>query len=444
MSMAVESYLHEEMKPYPFCPGCGHGVIMDALNAALVALQLDPRQIVVVVDIGCVALTREYWDTNWFLGLHGRSVTYATGIKLANPSLTVIVLIGDGGIGIGGHHLLNAARRNVGLTVVVFNNLNFGMTGGEHSVTTPQAAITATTAYGHLERPLDVCAMMVVSGAGFVARTTAFDANLGDMLTKAVQNEGFSLVDVWEPCTSYFVPNNRFGRKQMDATLADLGFPTGILHQESRPEYSRAYRQALAGEVGRPISAAPAFVPKYSHQVKSRLSCVVAGAAGRKIISAATLFSEGAMLCGLWVSQRSDYPVAVKSGYSVSEVTLSPEEIMCPGGSKPDRMAVLFPEGLTRAQPAIDKLAAEDILYLSADLPPVQTRARRVILDFNRAGPWRNRKAYWAVMALAHILRHEGLFPVAALEEAAATHRDSAEENLAAIKASERLDSPGV
>jgi pyruvate/2-oxoacid:ferredoxin oxidoreductase beta subunit len=453
----VTSYLHEEIKPYPFCPGCGHGPILDALNSALVALQPDPRQIVVVVDIGCVALTREYWKTNWFLGLHGRSVTYATGIKLANPSLKVIVLIGDGGLGIGGHHLINAARRNIGLTVVVFNNLNFGMTGGEHSVTTPQAAVTATTAYGHLERPLDVCALMAASGASFVARTTTFDANLADLLTQALRNEGFSVVDVWEPCTSYFVPNNRFGRKQMESTLAGLGFSTGIVGQVPRPEYGSAYRAAVAAEAGRPISAPVACEPRYGHQVKSGIKIVVAGAAGKKIISAVTLFCEAAMLCGLWAGQRSDYPVAVGSGYSVSEVVLSPEESPVGEGLKPsptgrlqrtaptpDRLVVLFPEGLRRVRPAIERLAADDILYLAAGLPPVPTQARTVLLDFARTGSWLNRKETWALMALAHVLRREGLFPLQALVDAASAHADSAAAFLAAIAASEQIDTLGA
>ena len=100
---------------------------------------------VIVSDIGCAGLSDQYFSTSAFHGLHGRSITYATGIKLARPELTVIVIMGDGGTGIGGAHLINAARRNVGITVLVFNNLNFGMTGGQHSTTTPEGAITATT-----------------------------------------------------------------------------------------------------------------------------------------------------------------------------------------------------------------------------------------------------------------------------------------------------------
>ncbi len=143
-------------------------------------LGLDPAQTVIVSDIGCQGLGDQYFATNAFHGLHGRSIAYATGIKLADPDLKVIVLIGDGGTGIGGAHLLNAARRNIGLTVLVFNNFNFGMTGGEHSVTTPPGGITATTRGGNLERPLDLCATVAVNGAGFAWRGTAFDRDLAD------------------------------------------------------------------------------------------------------------------------------------------------------------------------------------------------------------------------------------------------------------------------
>ena len=172
---SIDTYLDDAMLPLPFCPGCGHRAILRALDKALVVQQWDRRSVVIVTDIGCVGLSDRYFTTNAFHGLHGRSITYATGIKLANPELHVIVLIGDGGCGIGGNHLINAARRNVGLTVLVANNFNFGMTGGQHSVLTPHQAITSTTRAGNLERPLDLCATVNVCGAGFVARSTTFD-----------------------------------------------------------------------------------------------------------------------------------------------------------------------------------------------------------------------------------------------------------------------------
>ena len=162
------SYRNE--RAYPFCPGCGHGPILDALDRALVKRGVDPAEIVIVSDIGCSGLSDQYFKTSAFHGLHGRSITYATGIKLANPDLEVVVVMGDGGTGIGGAHLINAARRNVGITVIVMNNLNFGMTGGQHSTTTPAGAITTTTPLGNLESPLDICGTAGVNGAAMAYR----------------------------------------------------------------------------------------------------------------------------------------------------------------------------------------------------------------------------------------------------------------------------------
>ena len=165
-------------RPYPFCPGCGHGPVLDRLNEALVDVGSAPEDVVIVSDIGCSGLSDQYFATSAFHGLHGRSITYATGIKLANPELTVIVIMGDGGTGIGGTHLISAARRNIGITVLVMNNMNFGMTGGQHSTTTFENAVTSTTPGGNLEHPLDVCATVGVNGAAYVYRGTSFDEDL--------------------------------------------------------------------------------------------------------------------------------------------------------------------------------------------------------------------------------------------------------------------------
>src|ERR1035437_7513715 len=119
------TYMTKGGKFLPFCPGCGHERLLKELDRALTLLQLDPRKIVIVTDIGCIGLADQYFKTNAFHGLHGRSLTYATGLKLARPELTVITLIGDGGCGIGGAHLLSAARRNVDVTLIVANNFNY-------------------------------------------------------------------------------------------------------------------------------------------------------------------------------------------------------------------------------------------------------------------------------------------------------------------------------
>jgi pyruvate/2-oxoacid:ferredoxin oxidoreductase beta subunit len=342
----ITTYLDEKTLPFPFCPGCGHSTIVKALDAALVQRQIDPHQLVLVTDIGCQGLSDKFFATNAFHGLHGRSLTYATGIKLANPDLHVVALIGDGGCGIGGHHLLNAARRNVGMTVIVFNNMNFGMTGGEHSVTTPPDALTVTTPHGNLEQPLDICATVAVNGAGFVARTTAFDKSLPDLIAEAMQVDGFALIDVWELCTAYFAPANQFKKETLEKTLETLDFRTGILQRRERPEYSRAYRAAHQSELHQPTLEPHPLEAKYQSALTGRQGWVIAGAAGQKVGTAAAAFCRGAILSGLWASQHNDYPVTVKSGHSTADVILSAEPILHMGITQPDVMAVLFAEGL--------------------------------------------------------------------------------------------------
>jgi len=440
-NQAVMTYLDETLLPYFFCPGCGHSLITDHLNATLVKLQLDPHKVVIVTDIGCSGLADKYFTTNAFHGLHGRSVTYATGIKMANPKLKVIVLMGDGGCGIGGHHLINAARRNIGVTVVVFNNFNYGMTGGEHSVTTPPGGLTSSTPFGQLEHPMDICQTVAVNGASFVARTTSFHKGLPDLLVAAIQNEGFSLVDIWELCTAYYVPNNRFSKSLLESTLTTLNFPTGIIHQSARPEYSQAYRQSVAEEAGKkPMPALP-IQPRYKSDLDRRLGIVIAGAAGKKINSAATLLCRGALLSGLWATQRNDYPVTVKSGHSVSEVIFAPEEVLYTGIRKPEVMLLLFKEGLSTVRSQLAAMIEEDRLFINSELLPIQTRAKIIPIDFKQTGCWANKKEYWAMIALANVLKEMHIYPLEAFKEAVSERSEFAEENLAAIEAGERLES---
>lgn len=436
LSVERTTYIDESTLPFPFCPGCGHSLILKALDAALVSLNIDPHRLVIVTDIGCQGLSDKYFVTNAFHGLHGRSVTYASGIKLIDPDLHVIVLIGDGGCGIGGHHLLNAARRNIGLTVLVFNNFNFGMTGGEHSVTTPPNALTITSLTGNLEQPLDICSTVGVNGAGFVARSTVFDKGLSGLIAEAIQHDGFALVDIWELCTAYFAPNNQFKKKSIDATLEQLGFELGILRRNDRPEYSRAYRVANAGQQGKPTLAPRPLTPSYSSDLDHQQSWVIAGSAGQKIGSAAAAFCRGAILSGLQTTQHSDYPVTVKTGHSVADVILSPEPILHLGVTHPDVMIVLFPEGLAKERKRIAQMGVDSTLYIAADLLPVETQARVVALDFN---PVRQHKMYWGLMAIARILAETGAYPVAAYREAVGHSKAYAAENVAALDAAANI-----
>lgn len=405
--------------PYPFCPGCGHGPILDHLNAALVTLQLDPRQVVIVSDIGCSGLSDQYFATSAFHGLHGRSITYATGIKLARPELTVVVVMGDGGTGIGGAHLLSAARRNIGLTVLVFNNMNYGMTGGQHSATTPMGAITATTPGGNLERPLDVCATASVNGASFVYRGTSFDADLTERIADGIRHPGFAVLDIWEPCTAYFVPRNRLTKKALFETLAQLGFATGILQRREGPEYAAALRAAHAGERGAPPLAVRPIAPHFTSPLDRRYRVVLAGSAGGRVGSAARLLARAAIRSGLYAAQRNDYPVTVKTGYSTSELVLGPAPIDYAGVTSPDLLVVLSGDGRRQARRYLERMDDRGEVLAVAECLPIETRARVTPLDFAAAGV-RLHASQHALAAVAALVARTNLVSAEALDEAVA------------------------
>ena len=445
----ITTYMNPAAMPLPFCPGCGHRAVVQALDQALVSLQWSPRSVVLVTDIGCIGLADGYFCTNAFHGLHGRSVTYATGIKLANPDLHVIVLIGDGGCGIGGNHLLNAARRNVGVCVLVANNLNFGMTGGEHSVLTPHGAITSTTRGGNLERPLDVCATVGVCGAGFVARSTVFDRQLPGLIARALQHQGFSLVDIWELCTAYYSPNNRFNKRAMFELLEYGGWATGVLDENDRPEYAHALRQQAMSAAGRDGKAGQKAMrgrllePRFAAHIDGRFRMVIAGAAGGKVRSAGHLLGQGGLLSGLYATQRDDYPVTVMAGHSVCEVVLDTMPIGYTGIVRPNVLALVAEEGRARAMSWLTAMTAEDRAYIAKDLLDargVETEAQVVPLHFDKSRIRATRQNR-AILAAGAILRRERVYDFEALEAAVReTQRpEIAAANLKALEASAAL-----
>ena len=421
--------------PYPFCPGCGHHSILDQLSKALLVLQLDPTKVVLVTDIGCSGLSDQYFVTSAFHGLHGRSITYATGIKLARPDLTVIVVMGDGGTGIGGAHLINAARRNIGLTVLVFNNFNFGMTGGQHSTTTPTGAVTSTTPGGNLERPLDICATVAANGAGFVWRGTNFDHDLTARIVEAVKADCFALLDIWELCTAYFVPNNQASKKTLTTILDGLGFKAGLLHRAGHPEYAKAYREATLAERGKPLPAPRPITPLFASPLDRTFRLVVAGSAGGKIKSAARLVGEAALLSGLWAAQRDDYPITVMTGHSIAELVFSPREIDYAAITRPDAMVLLSKDGVAKVGRQLAAMTPTDRVFALAEVADVKTAARVEVIDPARI-PASLGKGTVALYSLARALDSLRVSPVEALL-AAAERQESrhAEKNAAAIRA---------
>jgi 2-oxoglutarate ferredoxin oxidoreductase subunit beta len=418
--------------PYPFCPGCGHGPILDRLNEAMIKLDLDPAKVVIVSDIGCSGLSDQYFVTSAFHGLHGRSTTYATGIKLANPDLEVIVIMGDGGTGIGGTHLISAARRNIGITVIVMNNLNFGMTGGQHSTTTPEGGITSTTPLGNLEHPLDICATVGVNGAAYVYRGSSFDTDLADRFAAAMTKPGFALLDVWDLCTAYYVRSNKFTRAGMEDSMRSWGFEPGLLYDRETAEYSTGYRAAHSAIVGTaPVGARPVPVG-FAHALDRPMSLVVAGSAGGKVRSASRLVALGGIRSGLWAAQRDDYPVTVKSGHSVSELWIAPDEMPLTTVTSPDVLAIISSDGFGKAGQYLGAMTASDLVLTIPDHGDLETEARIVVID-PKAAEKRIPKTSMGLVYLSAALASTNPYPLDALREAAGAG-SFAEVNLEAVE----------
>jgi 2-oxoglutarate ferredoxin oxidoreductase subunit beta len=206
----IREYLRAEMLPSIFCSGCGNGNVLNYTLRAIDELRIDIDKVVFVSGIGCSSRLPGYIDADGLHTTHGRAIAFATGIKTANPELTVIIFTGDGDCaGIGGNHLIHAARRNVDLTVIEMNNYNYGMTGGQLSPTTPIEGRTTTSPFGNLEEPFDLAALVVGAGAPFVARwTMGYPYETIETIKRGIQKKGFSFIEILTPCPTGYTPES--------------------------------------------------------------------------------------------------------------------------------------------------------------------------------------------------------------------------------------------
>jgi 2-oxoglutarate ferredoxin oxidoreductase subunit beta len=213
VTQLIHHYLrHNKKFPHVFCPGCGHGIVLGSLVRSIHELGLPKDDVVLVAGIGCSGRIPAYVDFNTVHTTHGRALTFATGIKMANPKLKVIAVMGDGdAFSIGGNHLIHAARRNIGITALVLNNNIYGMTGGQCSATTPYGAFSQTSPYGQMEKSFDIVEMAKAAGANGVSRGTVFHVNMLDKLIRsAIERPGFNLVEAMTPCHTQFGRKNKF------------------------------------------------------------------------------------------------------------------------------------------------------------------------------------------------------------------------------------------
>lgn len=263
----VHKYLrHDKKFPHVWCPGCGNGILLGALIRAIDRTGFQKDDIVMVSGIGCSGRISVYVDFNTVHSTHGRALTFATGIKLANPRLKVIVIMGDGdATAIGGNHFIHAARRNINITAIVLNNSIYGMTGGQYSPTTPYGALATTSLYGNIEHAFSIAELAGMAGASMVARGTVYNAAMLDaLIEKAILKRGFSVVEVISHCHTQYGRRNKLGgavemlrwqkenavrvEKAAEMTEEELKgkFTVGVLVDRDLPIYTQEYKKVRA------------------------------------------------------------------------------------------------------------------------------------------------------------------------------------------------------
>jgi 2-oxoglutarate ferredoxin oxidoreductase subunit beta len=261
-----DKYLRKDKLPHIWCPGCGHGIVLKSLLRAIDNKELSKNDLCMVSGIGCSSRTPGYVDFNTLHTIHGRAFSFATGLKLAKPSLKMIVTTGDGdAMAIGGNHFIHTCRRNIDMLIIVYSNAIYGMTGGQSSPTTPIGSIATTARYGNMEPPFDICEMAKAAGATFVARGTAYHTQeLERTFTEALGHKGTAVVEVIDSCPVYFgrmnkqrsasemmeniEKNGTVSIKQVDKLPAEKTegkLVRGILHRVDRPEYCEQYDRLI-------------------------------------------------------------------------------------------------------------------------------------------------------------------------------------------------------
>jgi 2-oxoglutarate ferredoxin oxidoreductase subunit beta len=265
-SEITHEYLRPKKKfPNVWCAGCGNGIVMGALIRAIHNLGLNKDDVAVVSGIGCSSRMPVYLDFCTLHTTHGRAIAFATGVKFAKPRMKVIVITGDGdALAIGGNHFIHASRRNIDLTVILINNKIYGMTGGQCAPTTPGGAFATTAPYGNHEKQFDVVDLATGAGASYVARGTVYHVvQLEKLIEGALTKKGFSVVDVFSNCHTYYGRFNKEGdsvamigwmkkhampiqaaRKLPPEKMKDK-FITGLIHETDVTEFTAEYQKLI-------------------------------------------------------------------------------------------------------------------------------------------------------------------------------------------------------
>jgi pyruvate/2-oxoacid:ferredoxin oxidoreductase beta subunit len=362
MEVGVSDNLFATGAPDPWCPGCGHTPGVRALQEAL-ARRFAPQDVVLVTDIGCIGMADGLFRSHTVHGLHGRAPALGAGIAITlDPTKKTVVLMGDGGAAIGLQHILECARLNVDLTLVVANNQNYGMTGGQHSAYTCEGVTTTTTPGGTTQAPFRLCELVAPLGV-FRARVLATSKELPDVFERALAHRGFALVETMNYCPSYT------GKMNPETLTPRAMAPFFEAHGLSFGEWPATTPVAPYRFVAAPQPRAPQPIraTHASPRLDGAVRVLLAGSAGEGVQSAAEVFAQAAIRAGLEVAVRGEYPVTVGKGFSAAYLVLSDRPIGSPAGGRWDYGLVCSADGLRFACDHADGLSC---LVLDSSLSP--------------------------------------------------------------------------
>lgn len=325
----------------PFCPGCGHGVAVNNISKALIELDYNPLDIVVVSDIGCSGLVDPLFTTHTVHGLHGRSPALGMGVSmgLSNENKKIIVVQGDGGATIGLQHLMEAARRNVDLTLFVFNNLLYGMTGGQIS----GLSTDKFKELRHFEEgipPFDIIKLAHEAGAASSARVIS-PKNFNESIKNAIQTKGFSVLELASVCPSYGIKKIKELNEYTEETEV-------LTNKRELPNIEYSKTSSLFDKMR-------VMKSEFESSITDKMGFVLAGSAGGGVQSTAKLLAQAGIMSGLYATMKGEYPVTVGTGFSVAEVILSRKPINYTGLEDPDVMIIVSVEGLQMVKDRITK-----------------------------------------------------------------------------------------
>jgi 2-oxoglutarate ferredoxin oxidoreductase subunit beta len=406
----MDDLLRGERLPHIWCQGCGLGTALTTFIGALQWLEKnqgwDLDKVSVVSGIGCTGRIAGYVRLDSFHTTHGRAIPFATGLKLANPELKVVVISGDGDIaGIGGNHFIHAARRNLDITVICVNNFNYGMTGGQVGPTTPHGARAVTTQYGNFEYPFNLPYLAAASGASFLARWTVIHARrLEWTLREAMMYPGYSFVEVIAPCSTSYARWNPEGRGldpeklrrrglelmkhyqkigkvapgthpkdaaiRVDKQGAIVEIIEGVFSDEPKPDFQTAIdgQVQIAKERWQATTSAlnrRPPIPKRTDMV-DRTEVQLGGFGGQGIVSAGRIIGQAATIYDkMEACFTQSYGPEARGGAAGSQVVIASDPIHHPHLIKPTNAIIMSQEAYTKYVP---KLAADATLLVDAGL----------------------------------------------------------------------------